>query len=169
MTFTKQVFQDIVLPMTVLEDSINLSEQLFDTYPVLIYPCRVYNHGEAHKGQLKPPKRDQYCPQTNYAMFYDLGVYGVPGPVKRKEFYNPVEAMRTMEKFIRESGGYSFLYADIFMTREEFEEMFDLEAYEKVRSKYHAATSFPHLYDKVKPEIDVFEVNRQYMLQQHQH
>ena len=27
-TFTKQVFQDIVLPMTVLEDSIDLSEQV---------------------------------------------------------------------------------------------------------------------------------------------
>ena len=35
------------------------------------------------------------------------------------------------------------------MTREEFEEMFDLVAYEKVRAKYHANDAFPHLYDKV--------------------
>ena len=34
--------------------------------------------------------------------------------------------MRAMEKFTQEVGGYPFLYADIFMTRKEFEEMFDL-------------------------------------------
>lgn len=38
--------------MTVLEDSIDLAEELFDTFPLLIYPCRIYNHGE-HKGQLR--------------------------------------------------------------------------------------------------------------------
>jgi hypothetical protein len=35
------------------------------------------------------------------------------------------------------------------MSREEFEEMFDLTLYEKVRSKYRADGAFPHLYDKV--------------------
>ena len=39
---------------------------------------------------------------------------------------------------IRSVGGYHFLYADTFLTREEFEEMFDLTAYELVRKKYHA-------------------------------
>lgn len=53
MTFTKQVFQDIVLPMTVLEDSIETSERLFDTYPILIYPCRIYDHGRKKMGQLR--------------------------------------------------------------------------------------------------------------------
>lgn len=53
MTFTKQVFQDIVLPMTALEDSIETAEQLFDTYPILIYPCRIYDHGHKKMGQLR--------------------------------------------------------------------------------------------------------------------
>lgn len=52
MTFTKQVFQDIVLPMTVMEQSIDKAEELFDTYPLLIYPCRIYDHGP-RKGQLR--------------------------------------------------------------------------------------------------------------------
>ena len=38
----------------------------------------------------------------------------------------------------RSVGGYHFLYADTFLSREEFEEMFDLTAYERVRKKYHA-------------------------------
>ncbi len=40
--------------------------------------------------------------------------------------YDAVAAMRAMEEFTRECGGYPFLYADIFMTRDEFEKMFDL-------------------------------------------
>ena len=98
--------------------------------------------------------------------------------------YDAVKAMRAMEKFTQEIGGYPFLYADIFMTRKEFEEMFDLTgkknfvksitkfgrnlngffpAYEQVRKKYYANGAFPHLYDKVKPEINVVEVGKQYM------
>lgn len=65
-------------------------------------------------------------------MFNDLGVYGTPGPVKRREPYNPTKAMRDMEQFTRDVGGYSFLYADIFMTEQEFEQMFDLSLYKQV-------------------------------------
>lgn len=67
-----------------------------------------------------------------------------------------------MEKFTRDVGGFSFLYADIFMTRDELGQMFDLELYEKVRRKYEAEGAFPHLYEKVRPEIDVFEIGRKY-------
>lgn len=54
------------------------------------------------------------------------------------------------------------MYADIFMDRQEFEEMFDLSAYEKVRKKYSAEGAFPHLYDKVKPEVDVVAIGKRY-------
>lgn len=162
MTFTKQVFQDIVLPMNKLEEQIDVSEKLFNTYPILIYPCRVYDHGQ-HTRQLRPPRKDQMCPGANWGMFNDLGVYGVPEKVKQKQRYDAVGAMREMEKFTRDVGGYPFLYADIFMTRSEFEAMFDLTAYEKVREKYSAKGAFPHLYDKVKPEIDVVQVGKDFM------
>ena len=66
--------------------------------------------------------------------------------------------MREMEEFTREVGGYPFLYADTFMTREEFAQMFDLTLYEKARKDYGADGAFPHLYDKIKPEVDVFAV-----------
>ena len=84
MTFTKQVFQDIVLPINKLEEQIDISEKLFNTYPILIYPCRIYDHGD-HAGQLRPPTSDQKCPGTNWGMFNDLGVYGVPQKVKDKQ------------------------------------------------------------------------------------
>jgi len=162
LTFTKQVFQDIVLPMNQLEDQIDKNEELFDLYPILIYPCRVYDHGQ-HKGQLRPPRPSQLVPGTNYGMFNDLGVYGVPRPVLEKKRFDAVKAMREMERFCCDVGGYPFLYADTFMTRKEFEKMFDLTSYEQVRKKYHAEGAFPHLFDKTKPEIDVVEVGKEYI------
>lgn len=48
------------------------------------------------------------------------------------------------------------------MNRQEFEDMFDLTAYEGVRRKYKAEGCFPHLYDKVKPEVDVFAIGKLY-------
>lgn len=82
--------------------------------------------------------------------------------VKRREPYDPVEAMRSMEKFTRDVHGFSFLYADIFMTRDEFEEMFDLTLYEEVRRRYGAEGAFPHLFDKVRPEVDVIAIGKEY-------
>uniref|UniRef100_A0A914UJW1 Delta(24)-sterol reductase n=1 Tax=Plectus sambesii TaxID=2011161 RepID=A0A914UJW1_9BILA len=162
MTFAKQVFQDIVLPLDTLKDQVNTAIELFDTFPLLVYPCKIFDHGLQHQGQLRPPPKERLTPGTNYAMFNDLGVYGTPGPVQRREKYNPTYAMREMEKFTRDVGGYSFLYADIFMTRKEFDEMFDLTLYHQVRDKYKANGAFPHLYDKVKPEIDVIAIGNQY-------
>ncbi|XP_057662796.1 delta(24)-sterol reductase-like [Diorhabda carinulata] len=158
-TITKLVFQDVVLPMRKLEDQIDLSEKLFGVYPLLVYPCKIFDRGFGF-GQLKRPRGDYLVDGTDYAMYNDLGIYGVPGYVKNREKYNPVEAIREMEKFARDVGGFSFLYADIFMDREEFERMFDLGSYEIVRKKYGAEEAFPHLYDKVKPEIDVFQIGR---------
>ncbi|KAF7286917.1 hypothetical protein GWI33_003184 [Rhynchophorus ferrugineus] len=160
-TFTRQVFQDIVLPIRKLEEQIKQSNKLFKAYPLLVYPCRVYKHGP-NSGQIRNPKDEYLVEGKNYAMYNDLGIYGVPGYVKKNQNYNPVTAMRNMEKFTRNVGGFSFLYADIFMNRKEFEEMFDLTSYEVVRKKYHAEGNFPHLYDKVKPEIDVFKVAEEY-------
>lgn len=159
-TFTKQVFQDIVLPIKELEKQIEVATELFDKYPLLVYPCKIIDHGPM-SGQLKRPDAKYLVPGTNYAMYNDLGVYGVPGTVKQNKSYNPVIAMRKMEEFTRNVGGYSFLYADIFMTRNEFEQMFDLSLYEVVRKKYKAEGAFPHLYDKVKPEIDVFAIGEE--------
>ena len=65
-----------------LEEQIDVSERLFDTWPILVYPCRIYNDA---RGQLRSPKPDQMVPGADYAMFNDLGVYGVPKPVKEKQ------------------------------------------------------------------------------------
>ncbi|CAD6192582.1 unnamed protein product [Caenorhabditis auriculariae] len=162
MTFAKQVFQDIVMPLNTLKEQVDTAMELFDTLPLLVYPCRVYDHQRGPQGQLRAPNESLLVPGTNYAMFNDLGVYGTPGPVKRREHYNPTRAMRAMEKFTRDVGGYSFLYADIFMSESEFNTMFDMTLYEKCRKLYQCDGAFPRLFDKVKPEIDVIAIGETY-------
>ncbi len=157
LTFTKQVFQDIVLPLTTLERAIELSEHLFDIYPVLVYPCAIFDHGE-NSGQLRRPREDTKIPGTDIGMYNDLGVYGVPKAVKEGKEYNATVAMRAMEHFTREVGGYSFLYADTFMDEDEFGDMFDHTLYNEVRRRYGAEGAFPALFDKTKPEVDVIAI-----------
>eukprot|EP01126_Amoeba_proteus_P050913 TRINITY_DN6053_c0_g1_i4.p1 TRINITY_DN6053_c0_g1~~TRINITY_DN6053_c0_g1_i4.p1 ORF type:complete len:399 (-),score=71.19 TRINITY_DN6053_c0_g1_i4:159-1355(-) len=169
MTFTHQVFQDITLPMTALEQSLDLAYELFELYPLLVYPCRIYDHTSDGKvplqGQLRPPRSKDLVPGKNFGMFYDLGIYGVPGQIKNKTPYNPTRAYKRLEKFIRNVGGYNFLYADTFLTEEEFSEMFDLTLYKQVRSKYGCEGAFPTLYQKIKPEVDVVKVGERVALE----
>ncbi|MEZ4427908.1 MAG: FAD-dependent oxidoreductase [Nannocystaceae bacterium] len=157
MTFTMQVFQDIVLPMTAMARAVNKSDALFGMYPILLYPSRVYDRG-AGSGQLRAPKQADLVDGQSYAMYFDLGVYGVPGPIKQGRPFRTVHAMREMEAFTQEVRGFPFLYADTFMDREEFEAMFDLTLYRQVRADYGAEGAFPELYEKIRPEVDVFAV-----------
>jgi delta24-sterol reductase len=157
MTFTMQVFQDITLPMSAMARAVDKCDELFDMYPILLYPCRVYDRGPG-SGQLRQVAAHDRVPGTDYAMYFDLGVYGVPGPIQRGEKFKTVHAMREMEAFTQSVRGFPFLYADTFMTAEEFEHMFDLSLYRKVRAAYAAEGAFPDLYAKIKPEVDVLAV-----------
>lgn len=63
---------------------------IIDANTVIIYSL--------NRGQLRPPRKDQMVPGTNYGMFNDLGVYGVPRPVLEKKRFDAVDAMRKMER-----------------------------------------------------------------------
>jgi len=171
-TFTRQTFQDIVLPIEETEAAVRRSEKLFDVFPILLYPCRVYESeyglvnidsaaASARKLQGKTAFKECLDEKSGrrYRMFFDLGVYGVPRLVREKRFeeYDPVREMRSMEEFIAEAGGMPFLYADTCMTRAEFAKVFRLTTYDEVRTQLFPAMAraFPHLYDKTKSELDL--------------
>ena len=44
---------------------------------------------------------------------------------------------------------FQMLYADSYLTRAEFEAMFDHSLYSRMRSKYDCERAFPTVYDKV--------------------
>jgi len=163
LTFMKQVFQDITLPMTDMEEAVDLAADCFDVWPLLIYPCKEYANGEA-SGQLRAPKPNQLCPGSEpkpWGMFFDLGIYGAPGYLLRKTAYNPALAFKKFMEFVRRVGGHPFLYADLWCTEAEFEELFDLTLWRRCREKYGGDGNFPTLWEKIRPEVDIMSVGNE--------
>lgn len=44
---------------------------------------------------------------------------------------------------------FQMLYADSYLTRQEFRDMFDHSLYDKIRAKYDCGDAFPEIYDKI--------------------
>ncbi len=143
--FENRVAQDILVPIEHLADSIRLSDELFGIYPLWICPARLFSHG-SHEGFLRNPSNAKES-----QMFVDLGIYGLPAGIESGT-YNQVQVSRKLEKFVRDWGGYQMLYADICMTRGEFEQMFEHRHYRAMRRKFNAENAFPEVYHKVIPE-----------------
>jgi len=84
-------------------------------------------------------------PLSDDDMFIDIGAYGNPTIPQ----WNAVESLRRIEKFVRDVGGFQALYADTYMTRSEFREMFDHRLYDRVRAMHGADRAFNEVYDKI--------------------
>ncbi len=145
MAFENRVVQDIMVPIEDLAESVRLSDELFAIYPLWLGPVRVFDHG-ANEGLLRNPANG-----VASQIYVDLGIFGIP-PSAEAGGYDRVPAARRLEEFVRERGGYQMLYADMSMTRAEFERMFEHRLYRDMRSKYAAERAFPEVYDKVIPE-----------------
>jgi len=87
---------------------------------------------------LKPPS-------GKTEMFVDVGVYGVP----KNPDYETVKSTKKVEAFVRSVSGFQMMYADSYMTREEFREMFDHSLYDQMRKRLGCKGNFPEIYDKV--------------------
>ncbi len=143
--FEKRVAQDILVPIEDLADSVGLSDELFNIYPLWVCPVRLFDKGEI-EGFLRNPANGK-----DSQVFVDLGIYGLPAGAETGH-YDQVQTSRRLERFVRERGGYQMLYADIFMTRSEFEQMFEHRLYQAMRRRYDADKTFPDVYSKVSLE-----------------
>lgn len=104
---------------------------------------RIKTEGSERNPMLRPLDDDE--------MFVDLGAYGTP----KVGNFVAKETMRRVEEFVRDHNGFQALYADCYMSREEFYEMFDHRLYEKMRAKYGCENAFPVVYDKV-PSLSLY-------------
>lgn len=142
--FDNRVAQDILVPMSELLPSLRFVIPRFEIFPMWICPVRLFDHG-AHEGFLRNP------PHGQSEMYVDVGIYGIPPAVERGAWH-AVPTLRELEAFCRERRGYQMLYADLFMSPDEFEQMFEHGHYRQMRDKYGATSAFPEVYEKVAPE-----------------
>lgn len=142
------VAQDFMLPMSEMPKMLRLFDKIFQqTYPSWL--CPHVHSPMPGTIMVAPPKPDQL---GGSQMYVDIGVYGLPKCVKDKPVghgFDMKVAMRHAEAVMRKVGGVEMLYADIYQTREEFEQMYPHEAYRALREKYGAVSAFPEVYDKI--------------------
>ena len=89
-------------------------------------------------GFLRPPKDED-------TLYVDIGTYGVP----KVDNFHPIETTRRVEKFVRDNQGFQMMYADTYMTEEEYRNMFDHSLYDKMRKELKCEKAFPEVYHKV--------------------
>ncbi|CAH1153510.1 unnamed protein product [Phaedon cochleariae] len=129
------VIQDMLVPVENLPESMKIFKDTFDIFPIWLCPFILPpNPGMVHPASMDTAK-----------LYVDIGLYGVP----RVKNFDPEISTRKIEKFIREVHGFQMLYADTYMTKEEFREMFDHSLYDKLRSQLNCREAFPEVYDKV--------------------
>ena len=152
-TIRKQVWQEYAFPAEHFEEIVAHAHDAFEIYPLLAYPCRVFDHG----GLVRLPanRGSAYSGETETAVFLDLGIYGFPQRVRDgDEKFPAVTRVRELERKVRSIGGFLHTYCDVFSTEAEFMEMFDHSLWRRMRERYGADGVFPTIYQKVKPEID---------------
>ncbi|CAL8134552.1 unnamed protein product [Orchesella dallaii] len=131
---TQHMVQDMLVPLSKLKDAIEFFDRETKIYPVWLCPFTLPND----PGFLHPDGNQE-------EMYVDIGLYGVP----KVPTFDAEATTRRIEKFVRDSCGFQMLYADTYMTREEFKKMFDHQLYDKMRNKYQCSEAFPEVYDKV--------------------
>lgn len=128
------VVQDMLVPMHTLQKSLTCFHDEINLYPLWLCPFRLPSvPGMVH------PKSDQE------EMYVDIGAYGEP----KMKGYSAGTTTRRLEQFVRDQHGFQMLYADSYMSREEFWNMFDPTLYQKMRKQYGCEGAFPEVYDKI--------------------
>ncbi|KAI8845364.1 24-dehydrocholesterol reductase [Chytriomyces cf. hyalinus JEL632] len=140
--FHKHIAQDYLLPLDKLKEGLELSHDVYEVYPLWLCPHAVLK--TSPQGALRAPINNQEIEQ-----YVDIGIWGVPGAVQRREVYDAHVANREYETWLRKNRGYQAMYAISEMTPEEFNEMFDMTLYDAARKKYGSVGVFMDVTQKV--------------------
>jgi Delta24-sterol reductase len=138
----RNVVQDVLVPLHALGACMARFHELFECYPLWLCAHKLFR--TEPQGMLSPSR-----PELREEMFVDVGVWQVPGYVKRGEPWDGIDAVKQMEAFLREHHGYQCLYAVTEQTREQFWQMFDRTLYDRVRARFGSASTFMDTFDKV--------------------
>ncbi|XP_077981530.1 delta(24)-sterol reductase-like [Glandiceps talaboti] len=128
------VIQDMLIPISKLGDGLKAFHKELKLYPLWLCPMLLPNiPGLVHPAGNKDE------------MFIDIGAYGEP----KQPGFVAKETVRRLEEFVRSVDGFQMLYADCYMTNEEFRQMFDHTLYDKLRKELDCEKAFPEIFNKV--------------------
>lgn len=133
--------QDFLVPIHDLGAALHKAHEVFEIYPLWLCPHLVTDSPVGGSVRSRTPGANE--------MFVDVGVYGVSQRINRKEPWNARLAVSQYEQWLLTVRGYSALYANVELSRDDFSRMFDRELHERMRIKWAAKGVFRDTYDKV--------------------
>ncbi|KNC87268.1 hypothetical protein SARC_00596 [Sphaeroforma arctica JP610] len=136
------VVQDMLVPISSTAECVNIFHDEFDLYPLWLCPMQLPSASHAKYGGFLKPAIVDGKPEE---MFVDIGAYGNPA----NKGFVAAESMKRVEAHVRRLQGFQALYADCYMTEQEFEQMFDHTTYKKLRKQYRCEDAFPTVYGKI--------------------
>lgn len=136
------VVQDMLMPVSKLRDSLRYFHDEYLIYPLWLCPMRIPENpagiGMVHPHTLPNGLTDD--------LFVDIGAYGTP----KRAHFDGNQALKKLEEFVIENGGYQALYARTLMTEEQFRTMFDHSTYDGLRARMpYVKNAFGDIYRKV--------------------
>ena len=141
------IVQDFLVPLQSMKKAIEFSWETFEINPVWLCPAKMDDDPE---GVL--------IPKHSGGFYVDIGVYGcspkIPGIHRRM-------ATKKAEQFTLDNGGQQWMYAQTYMDREQFRQMFPRNLYDSVRERLPMCKKgFPDVFDKIsnKAREDTDEV-----------
>lgn len=129
-----QVIQDMLVPLKTLGEALNVFDQELKLYPLWLCPFKLY----ARPGMVHPHGDSD-------EMYVDIGAYGSP----KQPHFSTVPSTRKLEAFVLEKKGFQMLYADSYLSRDDFRKMFDHSLYDRLRKFLDCEKAFPEVYEKV--------------------
>merc|ERR1711865_1227792 len=136
----RHVIQDMLVPVNTLADSLQVFRDQYDLYPLWICPMRLPANIPGFVHPRNAPGQED--------MFVDIGAYGIPKSAWNGTF-NAKESGVAVESHVRKVGGFQMLYADVYLSKQHFEEMFDHPCLNECRKKYKAEGAFLTPYEKM--------------------
>ncbi|ULT80655.1 hypothetical protein L3Y34_010898 [Caenorhabditis briggsae] len=128
------VLQDMLIPLENLEECVTLFDEEVEIYPLWL--CPFYLKYQPGLMRLK---------NATSKMYVDVGAYGVT----TKKGYHHARTTRVLEKYVISVNGFQMTYADIYMPKAEYAEMFDRTLYDWKRTTEGCLDAFPDIYDKI--------------------
>jgi delta24-sterol reductase len=158
---TQHVIQDMLVPISKMEEALTVFEEHYGIYPLWLCPYRAYDYTDKKAGvphrcflrrplaaEMKDEEVEGQPPQNAYEMYVDIGAYGIPRQVLEKQPFDAVGTAQKVESYVASVHGFQMLYADSYLTRDEFRDMFDHEHYDLMKARYDTHGAFPEVYEK---------------------
>ena len=127
------IIQDAEIPIARSAEFADFLNREIPITPVWICPVKTYDRESRYPLYLMDPD----------TVYVNFGFWGTVPSDKPDGHLN-----RQVEAKVRELGGRKMLYSDSFYSREDFAEIYGLQAYEGLKRKYDPAGTFPGLYEK---------------------